>query len=150
MSQPCCEDVGIMELWGERRCRGLRANGGAVGEDMPSFRERWEAAAEGKHFPLYIAPANPLANRGFGSDELPYVQMDSDSYFRNSRTVTFKIELAKCSGKWSCRNSRERKPRHRRPPWISRMAPKSPLQRTAVDVRPARRAGAALRAVKWK
>jgi hypothetical protein len=63
-------------------------------EDMPSFRERWEAAADGKSFSLYIAPANPLANRGFGSDELPYVQMDSDSYFRKSRTVIFKIELA--------------------------------------------------------
>ena len=62
-------------------------------EDMPSFRERWEAAAEGKHFPLYIAPANPLANRGFGSDELPYVQMDSDSYFRTSRTVTEVVQM---------------------------------------------------------
>ena len=94
MSQPCCEGECVRELWGERRCRGLRANGGAVGEDMPSFRERWEAAAEGKSFQLYIAPANPLANRGFGSDELPYVLMDSDSYFGKSRTVIFGIELA--------------------------------------------------------
>jgi len=62
-------------------------------EDMPGFRERWEAAADGKPMPIFIMPATPTANRGFGSDELPWVQVDSDSYFRGAKGL-FKLELA--------------------------------------------------------
>ena len=62
-------------------------------EDMSGFRERWEAAIKGERMPIFIMPATPTANLGFSSDELPWVQLDSDSYFRGTKGV-FKLELA--------------------------------------------------------
>jgi hypothetical protein len=82
-------------------------NGLGIGELSPpdpktKFREHWDAAAfNGESMWLFINPPHRLANRGFGSNELSWVQFrlgeNADRTWRygGNDAVTFTIQLHK-------------------------------------------------------
>jgi hypothetical protein len=84
-------------------------NGLGIGAESPTvpktqFRQHWEEAAfEGEPMWLLIVPPNRLANRGFGSAELSWVQFgvgeDAARTWRyGDDAVTFRVQLHKIFG----------------------------------------------------